>query len=179
MASSRPDGPAAGSGGHDAVEPDPHEVARSIVLRQLTAAPKSRLQLQRKLAERDVAPDVAAAVLDRLEEVQLVDDAEFARMWVRSRAQTKGLAARALERELADKGITGDTAAEALGQLSADDELAAARSLVEAKLKTNADYTDRSVRDKHTRRLVAMLGRKGYSPSLAFQVVTEAIDALA
>ena len=58
-------------------------MARAIVLRQLTASPKSRLQLERKLAERNVPEDVAAAVLDRFEEVRLVDDAEFADMWVR------------------------------------------------------------------------------------------------
>lgn len=178
MASSHQRGPTAGSGADDAAEPDPHEVARSIVLRQLTAAPKSRLQLERKLAERDVPPDVATTVLDRFEEVQLIDDAEFARTWVRSRAHTKGLAGRALERELADKGITGDIAAEALSQLSASDELAAARSLVQRKLRSGVDYSDQGVRDKHVRRLVGMLARKGYSPSLAFQVVNEAIDAL-
>lgn len=153
-------------------------MARSIVLRQLTSSPKSRLQLERKLAERDVPGDIATAVLDRLEEVQLIDDAEFARTWVRSRAQTKGLAGRALERELTDKGITGETAAEALSQLTAEDELAAAKHLVERKLKTDADYADQAVREKHTRRLVAMLGRKGYAPSLAFQVVNDAIDSL-
>lgn len=177
MASSPQHGPTAGSGTDDAAEPDPHEVARSIVLRQLTSAPKSRLQLERKLAERDVPQEVATAVLDRFEEVQLIDDAEFARMWVRSRAQTKGLAGRALERELADKGISGEVAADALGQLTVEDELAAARGLVDRKLKRDVDYTDRDVRDKHTRRLVGMLARKGYAPSLAFQVVNDAIDA--
>jgi regulatory protein len=178
MVSSPQRGPTAGSGADDAVEPDPHEVARAIVLRQLTSAPKSRLQLERKLAERDVPQDVATVVLDRFEEVQLIDDAEFARMWVRSRSQTKGLAGRALERELANKGITGDVAADALSQLTVEDELAAARTLVERKLKTDADYADRAVRDKHTRRLVGMLARKGYPPSVAFQVVSEAIDAI-
>ncbi|HET7415801.1 MAG TPA: regulatory protein RecX [Arthrobacter sp.] len=153
-------------------------MARSIVLRQLTSAPKSRLQLERKLAERDVPQEVATAVLDRFEEVQLIDDAEFARMWVRSRAQTKGLAGRALERELAEKGIDAEAAKEALSQLTAEDEAAAAKTLVARKLKTEVDYADRAVRDKHTRRLVAMLARKGYPPSLAFQVVNDAIDAL-
>lgn len=178
MAPSHQRGPTAGSGADDSAEPDPAEVARSIVLRQLAAAPKSRLQLERKLAERDVPHEVAAAVLDRFEEVQLIDDAEFARMWVRSRAHTKGLAGRALQRELADKGITGDTAADALSQLTVEDELAAARRLVERKLHADADYADRAVRDKHTRRLVGMLARKGYQPSLAFQVVNDAIDAV-
>lgn len=57
-------------------------------------APRSRLQLARKLAERKVPEHVAEAVLDRFEEVRFIDDAEFARMWVRSRSQTKKLARR-------------------------------------------------------------------------------------
>ena len=117
-------------------EPDPASVARAIVLRQLTNSPKSRLQLARKLAERNVPEDVAEAVLDRFEEVRLVDDAEFADMWVRSRSQTRKLAKGALRRELADKGIEADIAAQALEQLSDEAEESAARALVERKLKS-------------------------------------------
>ena len=158
---------------------DPASVARAIVLRQLTASPKSRLQLERKLAERNVPEDVAAAVLDRFEEVRLVDDAEFADMWVRSRSQSRRLAKGALRRELADKGIDPDTAASALEQLSDEDEEAAARHLVERKLRPGTDLSDRAERDKTTRRLASMLARKGYQPSQAFRIVAEVLEAAA
>ena len=154
-------------------------MARAIVLRQLTASPKSRLQLERKLAERNVPEDVAAAVLDRFEEVRLVDDAEFADMWVRSRSQSRRLAKGALRRELAEKGIDADTAASALQQLSDEDEEAAARHLVQRKLRPGTDLTDRAERDKTTRRLASMLARKGYQPAQAFRVVGEVLDAAA
>ena len=146
------------------------------MLRQLTNSPKSRLQLARKLAERNVPDDVAEAVLDRFEEVKLVDDAEFADMWVRSRSQTRKLAKGALRRELADKGIDPDTAAGALDQLSDADEEAAARELVGRKLRGFAGGEDRAERDKITRRLASMLARKGYQPSLAFRIVGEVLD---
>ena len=154
-------------------------MARAIVLRQLTASPKSRLQLERKLAERNVPADVAAAVLDRFEEVRLVDDAEFADMWVRSRSQSRRLAKGALRRELAEKGIDADTAASALQQLSDEDEEAAARHLVQRKLRPGTDLTDRAERDKTTRRLASTLARKGYQPAQAFRVVGEVLDAAA
>ncbi|KAD3515409.1 hypothetical protein GD627_14230 [Arthrobacter yangruifuii] len=152
--------------------------AKAIVLRQLTASPKSRRQLETKLAEREIPPDAAAAVLDRFEEVQLVDDAEFARLWVRSRSQSKSLARGALRRELTEKGIAPDLAAEALEQVSAEDELESARALARKKLQASADLSDRSVRDKQTRRLVGMLARKGYSPSLGFRVAAEVIGEI-
>jgi regulatory protein len=175
--SAHADGAAAEGGFPEDREPDPAAVARAIVLRQLTSSPKSRLQLERKLAERNVPEDVAAAVLDRFEEVRLVDDAEFAEMWVRSRSQTRKLAKGALRRELAEKGIDGDTAASALAQVSDEDEEAAARQLVERRLRPGTDLSDRAERDKATRRLASMLARKGYQPSQAFRIVGEVLDA--
>ncbi|WP_051423151.1 regulatory protein RecX [Arthrobacter sp. MA-N2] len=157
-------------------EANPEAVARAIVLRQLTNSPKSRLQLARKLAERKVPEDVAEAVLDRFEEVRLIDDADFAEMWVRSRSQSRKLARGALRRELADKGIDAETAEQALGQVSDDDERNAARDLVARRLRAGIDLSDRTARDKQTRRLASMLARKGYQPSAAFRIVGEVLD---
>lgn len=146
------------------------------MLRQLTSSPKSRLQLSRKLAERNVPADVAEAVLDRFEEVKLVDDADFADMWVRSRSQSRKLAKGALRRELAEKGIDEETAAGALEQLSDEDEESAARELVQRKLRGVTGFEDRAERDKTTRRLASMLARKGYQPAQAFRIVGEVLD---
>lgn len=156
-------------------EADPYEVARSIVLRQLSMAPRSRHQLLTKLLERGVSNEVADKILDRYEEVQLIDDAEFARMWVRSRAQTRSLARSAIRRELADKGIAAELADEALSQRTDEDERAAAEELVRRKVRPPADPADRAARDKQVRRLVGMLSRKGYAPSLAFTIVKDVL----
>lgn len=157
-------------------EPDPESVARAIVLRQLTNSPKSRQQLARKLAERNVPEAVAEAVLNRFEDVRLIDDAEFAEMWVRSRSQTRKLARGALRRELADKGIEADTAEAALEQVSDEHEEQAARELVARRLRAGSDLSDRAERDKQARRLAAMLARKGYQPSMAFRIVGEVLS---
>ncbi|WP_306632553.1 regulatory protein RecX [Arthrobacter sp. B1I2] len=148
-----------------------------MVYRQLTAAPKSRLQLARKLAERNIPEQVAEAVLDKFQEVRLINDAEFADMWVRSRSQSRKLAKGALRRELAEKGIDPETAAAALGQLTDAEEEAAARTLVERKLRPGTDMSDQAERDKAVRRLASMLARKGYQPSQAFRIVNEVLDS--
>jgi regulatory protein len=152
-------------------------VAQAIVYRQLTAAPKSRLQLARKLAERNIPEHVAEAVLDKFQEVRLINDAEFADMWVRSRSQSRKLAKGALGRELAEKGIDQETAASALEQLTDADEESAARTLVERKLRPGTDLSDRVERDKAVRRLASMLARKGYQPSQAFRIVNDVMDS--
>ncbi|GAA4989739.1 regulatory protein RecX [Kineococcus glutinatus] len=146
-------------------------VARAIVLRQLTMAPRSRAQLAEKLAARNVPPDVAAAVLDRFEEVGLVDDAAYAEMLVRSRQQTRGLARRALAQDLRRKGVDDDTAREALATVSGEDEEAAARDLVRRKLRTTRGVDP----VKRAQRLAGMLARKGYPAGLAYRVVREAL----
>ena len=154
------------------------ETARGIVLRQLTASAKSRRQLEDKLAERDVPEHVAQEVLDRFEQVGLVDDREYAAMFVRSRAETRKLSRAALRRELSQRGITGELAEQALEQRHEEDEVRDAHELVRRKLPASADLTDRKERDKLTRRLVSMLGRKGYPSGMAFAVVKEELAGL-
>nr|WP_157242557.1 regulatory protein RecX [Pseudarthrobacter sp. GA104] len=137
------------------------------------------MQLAQKLAERNIPEDVAEAVLDRFQEARLINDADFADMWVRSRAQSRKLAKGALRRELAEKGIDQETAAAALEQLSDADEEAAARQLVERKLRPGTDLQDRAERDKAARRLASMLARKGYQPSQAFRIVNDVLESRA
>lgn len=154
-------------------EADPHEVARAIVLRQLTAAPRSRRQLEDKLAQRGCDPEVARVVLDRMEAVGLVDDEAYAHMLVRSQQQGRGLARRGLAHELRRKGIDEEVAQQALAdEVTPDGERARAEQLVAKKLRTMSGL-DRQVK---TRRLAGMLARKGYSGEVAYSVIREALD---
>ena len=89
-------------------EPDPEEIARAIVLKQLSMAPRSRQQLADKLRQRGCPDDVSARVLDRMEAVGLVDDDAYAQMVVRSKQATRGLAKRALAHDLRGKGVADD-----------------------------------------------------------------------
>lgn len=160
------------------LDPDanPASAARTIVLRQLSNSAKSRYQLAQKLAERNIPGDVAEAVLDRFELVKLIDDAEFAQMWVRSRSMNKSLARGALKRELAEKGIDPELAEQALEQIDDDTERAQGRELVRRKIRNTMNLADRAERDKYTRRWVAMLARKGFNPSMAYGMVSDVIE---
>jgi regulatory protein len=152
---------------------DPEAVARKILLDQLTGQARSRSELADRLAKKNVPDDVATRLLDRFEEVGLVDDDAFARAWVASRQPGKGLARRALAQELRRKGIDDEVAREALDEIDPADEEAAARVLVRKKLRTLARVDDTVA----TRRLVGLLGRKGYPAGLSFAVVREELAA--
>jgi regulatory protein len=152
-------------------EPDPYDVARQIVLRQLAMAPRSRQQLRDKLRQRNCPDEVAEVVLDRMAEVGLVDDEAFAGMLVRSQQVGRGLATRALAQELRTKGVDPETAQAALADIDPEDERERARALVDKKLQTMHGL-DATVQ---TRRLAGMLARKGYPSSMAFAVIREAL----
>lgn len=154
-------------------EPDPESVARRILLDQLTAQARSRGELADKLAARHVPDEVAERLLDRFTELGLIDDAAFARAWIDSRQRRRGLAGRALAQELRRKGVDDDIVREAVAEIDPDDEEAAARDLVRKKLRSRGSLDDQVL----MRRLVAMLGRKGFDGSLAFAVVrSELLD---
>lgn len=164
--------PSSGAAAVDA-EPDAVSVARAIALRQLTAAPRSRAELERAMERRDVPPEAAAQVLDRFTEVGLVDDAAYARVVVRSKHTGRGLARRALAQELRTKGIEPEVAQDALAELDSAEERRTAQALVTRKLRSMGDLDPQVQR----RRLAGMLARKGYPAGLAFEIVTEALTA--
>lgn len=149
----------------------PEEVARAVVLRQLSFGARTRAQLREKVLAKDVSPDVADAVLDRMTEVGLVDDERFAHEWVRSRHRSKGLSRRALAHELQRKGVDRTLVDDALTQLDGDDERAAATALVERRLPSLRGLDEK----RAANRLVGMLARKGYPPGLSGEVVRQAL----
>jgi len=168
-----PTGPTPGSPADATPDADPESVARGLVLRKLSAAPRSRAQLAADLAARAVPDDVADAVLDRFTEVGLVDDAAFAESWVRSRHTGRGLSRRALSHELRQKGVDDETARAAVDAIGPDDEAAAAAALVAKRLPA----TRRLPPEARVRRLAGMLARKGYPSGLALRVVRDAVAA--
>ncbi|MEO8329439.1 MAG: RecX family transcriptional regulator, partial [Candidatus Nanopelagicales bacterium] len=69
---------------------DPVEVAKQIILHQLSHGPKTRHQLSELLRRRRVPDDAAQLALDRITELGYIDDAAYARAWVESRHAFKG-----------------------------------------------------------------------------------------
>lgn len=157
----------------EGAEPDAHDVARQIVLRQLTNSPKSRAQLEEALAKRECDPDVAASVLDRMEEVGLVDDEAYAGMLVRSQQAGRGLARRALAQTLRQKGVSDEVAEFVLDEVDPAEEEDRARELVDRRLR-RLHGLEVVVQQ---RRLAGMLARKGYPLEVSMRVIREALAA--
>ena len=151
---------------------DPESLARSILLQRLTEQPRSRSELETALAKRNVPSEIGARLLDRFEELGLVDDEAFARSWVESRQRTRGLAGRALAVELRRKGVDDELVRETVDDIDPDTERDNARILVRKKLRSVRNLE----RQVQVRRLAGMLARKGYSSGVAYGVIREELD---
>ena len=106
-----------------------------MCLRLLTARARTRAELAGQLAKRGYPDDVSTRVLDRLADVGLVDDADFAEQWVHSRRANAGKGKRALAAELHTKGVDNDVITSVLAASTPQAERERAEQLVRAKLR--------------------------------------------
>jgi regulatory protein len=146
-----------------------------LCLRLLTARARTRAELAGQLAKRGYPDDVSARVLDRLTDVGLVDDAGFAEQWVHSRRANAGKGKGALAAELHTKGVDNDVITSVLGGINPAAERGRAEQLVRARLRREnlGDADDARV----SRRLVAMLARRGFGQTMAYEVVSAELAA--
>ena len=149
------------------------EKARGWLLGRLTRGPRTKLQLARMLSEKGVPDEIAQPLLDRFEDVGLIDDAAFARAFARDRRQSRGLSKSALRRELTQAGVDQELITDALEEYSSEDDLVLAIRLVEkrwqglARLESDARY----------RRLSGYLGRRGFSGSTIGAAIRAVADS--
>jgi regulatory protein len=154
-------------------EPSREEQARALCLRLLTARARTRAELAGQLAKRGYPDDVSSRVLDRLVGVGLIDDSDFAEQWVHSRRANAGKGKRALAAELHTKGVDNDVITTVLGGINPAAERGRAEELIRKKLRRENLSDELRV----SRRLVAMLARRGFAPSMAYDVVNVELAA--
>lgn len=166
-------GPSPGSLADLQAEADPRAAARGIALRRLAAAPRTVQELRGDLLARGVDEAIADEVVDRYLDVGLLDDAAYARMWVSARSRTKRMARPVLRQELRRKGLADEVIAEALAEVSDEDELARGRAFIDSRLPATAGLEPAA----RVRRLAGALMRRGYGAGVAQRLVRDALAA--
>lgn len=160
-----------------AEETDPYTRAKTIVYNQLAYSAKTRGQLRKKLQAEGFEAELIEPLLDKFEAAKLIDDAEYAQTFVAQKSRTKKLSRAALRRELAERGVRGEEAENALAQRTDEQEREDAAELVRKKLRPGMALSDRAEKDRVTRRLLGMLARRGYSSSVSMSVIREELAA--
>lgn len=152
--------------------PSTESAVRNLVLRRLNQRSYTRKQLEDYLARKSADPDVVASVLDRFIEVRLIDDAEYAREFVRAKRAIKGTGPSVLRRELKKRGIADSLIDEAIDGRAGED-VDVARTLAQKKIGALSRFDAAT----QSRRISGFLIRRGYSPQIAFAVTREVVTA--
>ncbi len=150
---------------------DPDSAVRAILLRRLSSTPRTRHELREDLNKRGADPDASERVLDRFEEVGLVDDVAFTRLWVESRHRSKALARPVLRRELQQRGVDADTIEQGLEDIDDEGEFQRAMSFAEGKARLRSGEELPAA----VNRLAGQLARKGYSPNVCFTIARDVL----
>ena len=130
-------------------------------LRLLARRAHSRIELGRKLSRRGYQGDEVEAALARLRELGYLDDRAFAEGHVRRRGQ--GLGPRALSAELAARGVDRRIADRAVAGFGEDAQVAAATRLAERLCAAGRPTSLRQLLDTVGPKLL----RRGFAPSIA------------
>ncbi len=150
-----------------------YEKAREAALRLLERRRRTRFQVAQRLGEKGFDPLTIVAVCDRLEELKLLDDLEYARLYIRGR-QGRPRGERLLLQELRAKGVPPALAEAALAEVAEtpageSSELDRARELARKSLPKVAGLPARDARNK----LYQTLARRGFSGDTIVNVIEE------
>lgn len=137
-------------------------LARDRALMLLGYRDRSSHELRRKLSDDGYPSSVTDAVVARLEELDLVNDARFAELWTKSRAAA-GVGARKIVVELRQRGVSQDIVHAV--QASLDDSSELERAIVSLRGQTAQSPKER---EKLLRRLVS----RGFTLDVALRAVT-------
>jgi regulatory protein len=148
-----------------------HTFDRALAM--LAARARAARDLERVLVRKGEPPEHVAAAVERLIALGVLDDAQFARQFIRARIAGAGLSRRRLQSELWRRGVARDVIDAALAEVLEEDEVdedAQIAQVAAKKLRTLRSADPATAR----RRLYAFLARRGYEGA----AIRRVMDAL-
>lgn len=151
---------------------DTVEVAYQKSLHFLSYRPRSEAEVRQRLASHGYAEADVETVLQRLRENRLVQDSEFARLWVENRSTFRPRSHRVLAMELRRKGVGEEMIQDALADAEDDEELA-----YQAAVRRLQRYKQLE-REAFREKLGGFLLRRGFTYGTVAPVVRRLWDEL-
>lgn len=143
---------------------DEIEKAYQRALNFLSYRNRSEQEIRLNLQKHQIPETIIQPVLDRLREVSLVNDIEFAQNWIENRREFHPRGKRALRSELYRKGISDQIIEEALQDIN-EEELAL--KLARKKMGKLKNLDKSTFQEK----MYGFLSRRGFHYSLSKEVV--------
>ncbi|MBE3561245.1 MAG: RecX family transcriptional regulator [Ktedonobacteraceae bacterium] len=136
-------------------------------LRFLAVRPRSRAEVRRYLHRKGTTAELIETAIERLEQLKLLDDRDFASFWVETRERASPRGALALRNELRLKGVQRDVVEEVVSD-EQDDERALQAARKKAIMLTGQPGMDYAT---FQRRLGSFLRRRGFGYNIASRTV--------
>lgn len=152
--------------------------ATESALGLLEVRARAKREIQTRLTQKGYDENVIAQAIEKLARLGLIDDAQFAAQWVEAKTRIGGsrpVGKRRLSSELFGKGVAKDQIEEAIGQVSAADELALARAAAQKKVRVVP--TEREALQSERQKLMGFLQRRGFGWEIVKRVTREALPA--
>jgi len=147
-----------------------HADALRRAQRFLMHRPRTTQEVRRRLVQAGIAVEVIDAVIETLTSQGLLDDKQFAALWVENRTALRPRSTRMLQQELRQKGIDRDTIDDTIETTLDDDE--GARAMAAGRGRLHRLRNDD--RQSFDRSMGGFLSRRGFS----YDVIRTALEQL-
>lgn len=151
-----------------------YDKAFRAATRRLARRAMSRGMLVRKLKQAEHAPAVIEQVMQRLEELELIDDEAFGKALIRETTLSKAAGPRLLSQKLYAKGLDRQLIDRLVTEATEDDDQQAEGAIAFAKKKVRV--MDRLDMAAKRRRLYGQLARRGFTPDTIRTAMSKALD---
>ena len=156
---------------HRLEEEDEVEKGYQGALRLISRRPHAEQEIRRKMQRRGLSRSVQESVLNRLRSAALLDDAEFARIWVENRIAFRPRSTRALAIELRQKGISKEEIDSAL------EDFDEAEAAYQAGRKAAHRWKNTS-EEEFRKKVGGYLSRRGFSYSMITSVISRLMSEI-
>jgi len=150
---------------------DSRERAHQTAVNFISYRPRSSKEVSDKLTRKGFGADLVRAEVEQLRSLMLINDLEFARMFIRDKLRGKPMGRALLRRKLLEKGISFQATERVLKEYVTDEtELEAARALATRKLKASRARFSNLEPPMRQKRLADYLLNRGFSTEVAYKI---------
>ncbi len=150
---------------------DNEEVAIQKAGKFLSYRPRSEDEVRKNLKKQKFQEEVIEKVIDRMRRGGLVNDVNFAELWVENRSEFRPRGSRLLRMELLKKGITDDVIENATKDLN-EDELAFRAARKQARKYKKLEWQE------FRKKMNGFLARRGFDYGIISNVIPNVWEEL-
>lgn len=152
-------------------EQDQKEIALQRAINFVNYKPRSENEVRKNLKKKKIEEDVIEEVIERLVSGGLVNDHDFAQLWVENRSEFRPRGRQALRMELRQKGIKDEVIESAIADLD-EDKLAYQAAKKQARKYQQLEWQD------YRKKMYGFLARRGFNYGIISTIISKTWNEL-